>query len=147
MSTSDNTKFEAEPNHSHLLVLYDGTYWTAPGLELEFRARLEALLKNGFKQEVQFDPLTVPDLPTAGPAVKEKTANASEAKFESSCAEQEGDEDFDEEEERFQKQKLAQAPEATHGSQPSLTKPVCVLVIGGSYGTLSNIMLCPVFSV
>ena len=34
-------------------MLDDGTNWTAPGLELEFRARLETLIVNGFKQEVQ----------------------------------------------------------------------------------------------
>ena len=154
MSTPDNTKgsppltqfsptaFEAEANHSHLLVLYDGTNWTAPGLELEFRARLEALLKNGFQQEVRCDPLTERDLPIARPAIKGKTANASEAKCESLCAEQEGDEDYDEDEDRFQQlAQAAEASQATQGSQPSLTKPVCVLVIGGSYGTLSNIML------
>ena len=95
-------------------MLDDGTNWTAPGLELEFRARLEELLKNGFQKEVTCDPLTVPDLATAGPAVEGETANAFEAKCESLCAEEEGDEDFDEEEERFQQ--LAQAAEATHGS-------------------------------
>ena len=140
VSTPDNTKgspptltqfsptaFDAEPNHSHLLVLYDGTNWTAPRIELEFRSRLEALLENEFKE------ITVPDLLTAGQAVEGKNANASEAKCESSCPEHKGDEDTDEEEEISHQS----------GSQPSLTKPprFCVLVIGGSYGMLSNIML------
>ena len=135
------TAFEAELNHSHLLVLDDGTNWTAPGLELEFRTRLEALLENGFKQDEPCA-LTVPDLLIAGPAVEETTTNFREANFESLCG-NEDDENFDEEEERFQQ--LAHAMEVTHGSQPSLTKPVCVLVIGGSFGTLSNIKLICVF--
>ena len=49
------TLFEAEPNHSHLLVLDDGTLWTAPGLELEFRARLLKLIANEFKDAVPLD--------------------------------------------------------------------------------------------
>ena len=159
------TAFEAEPNHSHLLVLDDGTNWTAPGLELEFRARLEALLENGFQQEVPCAPLTERDLPTAGPAVegetaiaqkkqsestnaeqtqfallkepavKEGTAKAQKKKYESARAKQEPDEDIDEEEKKLEQ--LAQDAEANQRFQPSLAKPVCVLVIGGSFGTLS----------
>ena len=77
------TAFEAEPNHSHLLVLDDGTNWTAPGLELEFRVRLEALLINEFQnEEKEKEKELLADLrehatPSEGPAIKEETANTS----------------------------------------------------------------------
>ena len=133
--TPDNTKgsqqtaFEAEPNHSHILVLDDGTNWTAPGLELEFRARLEELLENGFQKDVECAPLKVPDLSTAALAVEGETENTS------ACAEQKAYESIDEEEERLQQ--LSQRAKPIHESQASRTKPVCVIVIGGSFGAHS----------
>ena len=115
-------------------MLDDGTHWTAPGLELEFRARLETLISNGFQKDVQLAGCSVLESAESPSPTGRGSATSSKGNHnESASAKEEADEDEDSDGEDEDHQ-IAQAEEAASTCGP-LT-PVCVLVIGGTLGTI-----------